>query len=413
MTVKPIAPFDLAAIRRDFPILDTQVYGQPLVYLDNAATTQKPRQVIQALTDYYETANANVHRGIHYLSAVATEQYETARKKVADFLGAPTERSIIFTRGATEALNLVATSFGSLLGEDDEIIVSIMEHHSNFVPWQLLAQRRGCKLKFVRLLPDGQLDMDHLHELISPKTALIAVTHMSNVLGTINPVAEIARLAHEVGAKILVDGAQSTPHIPVNVQELDVDFFVVSAHKMLGPTGIGCLYGKEEILEQMPPYHGGGEMIHTVTTDLVTYAELPYKFEAGTPNIADTIAWGAAIDYLQNVGMDKIHTWETHLARYAIQKMQELEGMTIYGLAPCRGGVVSFNPGEVHPHDLSHFLDQKGVAIRAGHHCAQPLLQHLGVGSTSRASFYLYNTVEEVDQFVEELRIAQEFFDFG
>ena len=408
---KKTIEFDARKYRDDFPILKETVHGLPLVYLDNAATTQKPRQVIDALTSYYEHDNANVHRAIHQLGERATAGYEGARKRVARFIGAKSEKQIIFTRGTTEAINLVASAWGRKFVEaGDEIILSEMEHHSNLIPWQLLAKDVGARLRFIPFDENGTLDFNVFEQILTSKTKLIAITHMSNVFGTINPIKRIIRMAHDRGVPVLLDGAQSVPHIPVDVEHLDCDFMAFSAHKMLGPTGIGVLYGKMQQLENMNPYQGGGEMINSVWLDSATWAEIPHKFEAGTPNIAGAFGFAAAIDYLEQVGMENITLYEQELTSYAIEKMLEIPGMTIYGSAPERGGAVSFNLGDIHPHDLSHFLDQQGVAVRAGHHCAQTIMRKLNIAATTRASFYFYNTFEEIDYFIEQLKKASEFF---
>ncbi len=405
--------FDPLKYRTDFPVLDQQVHGKPLIYFDNAATTQKPRQVIQAIAHYYENDNANVHRAIHTLGERATMLYEEARQKIADFINAPAARQIVFTRGTTESINLVAASWGeAFIKEGDEIIVSEMEHHSNLIPWQLLAQKVGAKLRFLPFDENGMIDFKSFEKIFSERTRFVAITNMSNVFGTINPVKKIIALAHEHDVPVLLDGAQSVPHLPTDVQQLDCDFLAFSGHKMLGPTGIGALYAKEKYLQEMPPYQGGGEMIQSVWLDRATWNEIPYKFEAGTPNISGAIGLGAAIDYLQNIGMENITLYEQELTTYALQKMHEIEELTIYGNAPERGAVISFNLGEVHPHDLSHFLDQQGIAVRAGHHCAQPIMRKLNIAATTRASFYLYNTKQEIDFFVEQLKEAVKFFSF-
>lgn len=401
-------------IRKWFPILQEVVHGKKLIYFDNAATTQKPLPVINRLKYYYEHENANIHRGIHALAEKATLAYEEARKKVAAFINAKKSSEIIFTTGTTGSINLVAYAWGERnIHEGDEIILSEMEHHSNLVPWQLLAQRKNAKLKFIPFNEDGILNLEQFESLISSQTKLVAITHMSNVFGTINSIKEIVALAHEHHIPVLVDGAQSAPHIPIDVQEMDCDFFAFSAHKMMGPTGIGALYAKKEILESMPPFLGGGEMIEAVYLDHATYAEVPYKFEAGTMNIAGAIGFGAAIDFLHILGMEKVHQVEMELTQYALEKMKDIPGLTIYGNASQRGGVISFNLGSIHPHDLSHFLDREGIAVRAGHHCAQPLMRKLDVAATTRASFYVYNTKEEVDSFIEALHKAKEFFKDG
>jgi len=407
------ASFDVAAVRKDFPVLKRIVHDKPLVYLDNAATTQKPQQVIDALKNYYEQMNANVHRAIHTLGEEATLAYENARKKVAQFINAESHRQIVFTRGTTEAINLVASAWGGkFIGPGDEIIVTEMEHHSNLVPWQILAKKVGAKLKFIPFLPDGTLDLSHLEHLYSANTKLIALTHMSNVFGTINPIKKIIRMAHDRGIPVLLDGAQSVPHLPVDVQYLDCDFLAFSGHKMLGPTGIGVLYAKSGQLENMDPYQGGGEMISTVWLEKSTWNEIPHKFEAGTPNIVGAIGLGAAVDYLNDIGMTQIALYEQELTTYALEKMREIDGMEIYGMAPERGSAISFNLGQIHPHDLAHFLDQQGIAVRAGHHCAQPIMRKLDLAATTRASFYFYNTFEEIDYLVEHLKAAREFFGF-
>lgn len=410
-TRQPI--FDVPQIRRDFPVLDQQVHGNPLVYFDNGATTQKPKSVIKSLTDYYENDNANVHRGIHQLSERATNGFEDARKKVAAFIGAKSERQIIFTRGTTESINLVAAAWGrKFVSEGDEIILTEMEHHSNLIPWQLLAQEKGAVLKYLSITEEGTLDFTGFETLLSNRTRLIAVTHMSNVFGTINPIKKIISLAHDRGIPVLLDAAQSVPHLPIDVEHLDCDFLAFSGHKMLGPTGIGVLYAKRSRLENMDPYQGGGEMISSVWHDKSTWNEIPHKFEAGTPNIAGAIGLGAAIDYLNNLGMANVTHYEQELTTYALDKMMRVPNMKIYGNAPERGGAISFNIGNVHPHDLSHFLDQQGIAVRAGHHCAQLIMRKFDIAATTRASFYFYNTFEEIDYFVEQLTEAQKFFDY-
>ncbi len=403
---------DVWAVRRDFPVLDQQVNGHPLVYLDNAATSQKPLCVIEALDEYYRRYNANVHRGIHKLSEEATAAYEEARQKVARFLNAHSPKEIIFTRNTTEAINLVAYSWGRAnIREGDEIVLTEMEHHSNLVPWQLLAQEKGARLRFIPVTDEGLLDLDALDELLTERTKLVSVVHMSNVLGTINPVTEITRRAHEIGALVLLDGAQSVPHLQVDVQKLDCDFLAFSGHKMCGPTGIGVLYGKRELLEAMPPFLGGGDMIKEVHLEWSTWNSLPWKFEAGTPSIAQGIGLGHAVDYLSNIGMEAIHAHEREIVAYALGRLSEIDGLTIYGPpAEQRGGVVAFNLQGVHPHDVAAILDSHGVAIRAGHHCAQPLMRRLGVVATARASFYLYNTCEEVDVLLHAIEKVKEVF---
>ncbi|CAN5783158.1 cysteine desulfurase SufS [soil metagenome] len=403
--------YDLEKVREDFPILGREVNGTKLVYLDNAATSQKPRRVIKALTDYYERHNANIHRGAHRLAEEATASYEESREKVASFLGAPDSTSLIFTRGTTESINLVAHAWGRKnLREGDEIVLTEAEHHSNLVPWQLAAQATGAKLRFIPILEDGTLDMEAAERLIGPQTKLVSCIHASNVLATINPVRELAEMAHAHDALILVDGAQSAPHLPVDVEDLGCDFFACSGHKMLGPTGVGVLWGKPDLLEEMDPFLGGGEMIREVYLDHSTWNELPYKFEAGTMNIAQVIGLGAAVDYLSELGMDQVREHERSLGEYAYRRLSELEDITLYGPKKERMGLVSFSLPDVHPHDLSQFLDQEGIAIRSGHHCTQPLMRRLGTVATARASFYLYNTEQEVDALVDALIKTREFF---
>jgi cysteine desulfurase / selenocysteine lyase len=400
---------ELEEIRDDFPILRQKVHGKNLVYFDNAATSQKPRQVIDALNDYYQRYNANVHRGIHALAERATKEYERAREKVARFINAPSTDSVIFTRGTTEAINLVAYSWARHnLQKGDEILITWMEHHSNIVPWYQVAAATGAVIKRIELNADGTLAAPD----IGPRTKLVAVTQCSNVLGTINPVRQLADAAHKVGALILVDGAQAIPHLAVDVQALDTDFYVFSGHKMLGPTASGILYGKRALLAAMPPFLGGGEMIREVTATGFTTNDLPWKFEAGTPNIAEAIGLGAAVDYLQKIGLEKIRQHEKQLTGYALDRLQELIEIKIYGPLDVeqRGGLVAFTFSDIHPHDLATFFDQEGIAIRAGHHCAMPLHKHLGIGATARASFYLYNTRDEVDAFIAVLQKAKKFF---
>lgn len=401
-------PLDVEAIRGDFPILKQEI-NPPLIYLDSAASSQKPNRVIDVLSDYYRTYNANIHRGIYRISEKATEQYEEARKKIARFINSPRACQIIFTRNTTESINLVANSWGNAnLRAGDEILISVMEHHSNLVPWQLLAQRTGAKLRYIEVTDEGLLHLEELDRLLTERTKLVAVTHVSNVLGTVNPVQSITAAAHAVGAKVIIDAAQSAPHLPVDVQAIDCDFFAFSGHKMCGPTGIGVLFGKLDLLEEMPPFLGGGSMIRTVQREHSTYADLPQKFEAGTPSIAQTIGLGAAVDYLNDVGLDAIHPHEQELLEYAHQKLSEIEGITIYGPKPRhKVGAVTFNLDRIHAHDVAGILDQDGVAIRAGHHCTQPLMQKFGVIATARASFYLYNKLEEVDSLYEGLLKAQ------
>jgi cysteine desulfurase/selenocysteine lyase len=406
--------YDIEQIRQDFPILRRQVHGKTLVYLDNAATTQKPRSVIDALVHYYEHYNANIHRGLHTLAEEATAAYEASRLKAGGFINAehPGEE-IIFTRNTTEAINLVSNAWGRKnLKPGDEIVLSAMEHHSNLIPWQLIALETGAVIRIIDIDDDGKLVWDDLIAKIGERTKIVAVTQMSNVLGTINPIKEIAQAAHRVGAPVLVDAAQSVPHMPVDVQELDCDFLAFSSHKMLGPTGVGVLYGKRDLLDAMDPFLGGGEMIKRVTYETSTYADLPHKFEAGTPNIADVIAFGAAIDYLEGLGMAAVREHEIDITQYAIDTLSAVEGVTVYGPKDARekGGAVAFNYGDLHAHDLSQVLDQEAIAIRAGHHCAQPLMRRLGCVATARASFYIYNTREEVDALVDSLGSADRIF---
>jgi cysteine desulfurase/selenocysteine lyase len=388
-------------IRADFPVLHQQVNKAPLVYFDNAATTQKPKAVMDALTAYYEQDNANIHRGIHTLAERATTAYELTRKKLAAFLNAPSTDQIIFTSGTTAGINLVAQTFGRAnVGKGDQIIVSNLEHHSNIVPWQMIAEEKGAEIKVIPVSNEGVLDIEALKGLLNPKVKLVAVNHVSNAIGTINPIAEIISLAHAVGAKVLIDGAQSVAHLAVDVQALDLDFFVFSAHKLFGPTGVGVLYGKRELLEAMPPYQGGGEMIKEVSFAGTTYNELPYKFEAGTPNIADVIAFGAALDYIQAIPSDALAAQEEALLGYATEKLQAIPGLRIVGTAPEKIAVISFVIDGVHPQDIGVLLDKFGIAIRTGHHCAQPLMQRYDLVGTCRASFSFYNTFEEIDRFV-------------
>lgn len=401
--------FDVSKIRKDFPVLKRQVNGRPLVYLDSAATSQKPKQVIEAISNYYERYNANIHRGIHTLSEEATEAYEAAREKVRRFIDAPQLCEIIFTRNTTEAINLIAYSWGRQnVLPGDEIILTPMEHHSNLVPWQQLAQEREAKLVFLELTEDGLINLDSARRLINSKTRLVAITQMSNVLGTITPVREITEIAHAHGAIVFVDGAQGIPHLPTSVQALGCDFLAFSFHKMLGPTGVGVLWGKAELLEAMPPFMTGGDMISSVSRDRSTWNELPWKFEAGTPNIADVIGSGAAVDYLTSLGMPAVREHEVELTAYALKKFQELGDATVYGptRATKRGGVIAFNFADVHPHDIGQILNDVGIAIRAGHHCCQPLMRDLKVFGTARASFYIYNTKNEIDLLIDALKEA-------
>ena len=421
--------YNINKVREDFPILSRQVYGRPLVYLDNAATTQKPRQVVDALVEEYYNVNANVHRGVHYLSQQATDLHEAARERVRQFINAEKTEEIVFTRGTTESLNLVAATFAEqFMSEGDEVIVSVMEHHSNIVPWQLQAAKRGIRLRVIPMTDDGQLQMDEYERLFNERTRIVSVAHVSNVLGTVNPVADIIRIAHEHNVPVMIDGAQSAPHFKVDVQAMDCDFFAFSGHKMYGPTGVGVLYGKEQWLEQLPPYQGGGEMIDRVTFEHTTFERLPFKFEAGTPDYVATNGLARAIDYMETLGMDNIAAHEQQLTRYAMQRLGEIEGMHIYG-APLEAmlngtathdAVISFNiqhptsntqhPTLIHHLDLGTLLDRLGIAVRTGHHCAQPLMDRLSILGTVRASFALYNTQEEVDTLAEGIkRVAQMF----
>ncbi|MDA9429911.1 Cysteine desulfurase [Enterococcus mundtii 1A] len=406
----------LEKIRQDFPILFQEVNDEPLVYLDNAATTQKPKQVLATMTHYYSANNANVHRGVHTLAERATHDYEAAREKVRRFLNAQETAEILFTRGTTTSLNWVAQSYGdAFVKAGDEIVISYMEHHSNIIPWQQLAKRTGATLKYIELTEEGFLDLEHATSIITEKTKIVSVAHASNVLGVINPIQELAAIVHEKGGILVVDGAQSAPHIKIDVQSLDCDFFAFSGHKMCATTGTGVLYGKRKWLEQMEPVEFGGEMIDFVGLQDSTWKELPWKFEAGTPNIAGVIALGAAIDYLESIGLAGIHQYEEELVGYVIPKLQAIEGLTIYGPKdPAhRTGVISFNLENLHPHDVATALDMEGVAVRAGHHCAQPLLKYLGVAATARASFYIYNTKADADRFVQAILATKEFFQHG
>jgi cysteine desulfurase / selenocysteine lyase len=392
---------DINRIRQDFPILDQSINGKKLVYLDNAATTQKPLAVINALSDYYKGYNANIHRGIHHLAEKATAAFENTRKSVKAFLNAKSTEEIIFTYGTTDSINLVVNTYGrKFLNAGDEIIISTLEHHSNIVPWQMLCEEKGCVLKVIPINDSGELLMDEYEKLLSPKTKFVSVIHVSNALGTINPVKEIVEKAHSLGAKVLLDGAQASSHIDIDVQALDVDFYALSAHKLFGPTGMGVLYGKKDLLESMPPYRGGGEMIKEVTFEKTTYADLPYKFEAGTPNIADVVAFKYALDYIQAIGKKNISAHENELVAYATEKLEAIEGLTIVGKAKEKVSVVSFVLENIHPQDVGIILDQQGIAVRTGHHCTQPLMQRFGIPGTARASFSVYNTFEEIDALV-------------
>ena len=399
-------------IRAEFPILSREVYGKPLVYLDNAATTQKPLCVLDAMREEYLNVNANVHRGVHYLSQQATDLHEAAREKVRQFIHAPKTEEIIFTRGTTESINLVASSFcESQMQEGDEVLVTEMEHHSNIVPWQLQAQKRGIIVKHLPIIDDGTLCLDQVETYLTPRTKLLSIAHVSNVLGTVNPVKEIARIAHAHGIPVLVDGAQSAPHMTIDVQAIDCDFFAFSGHKMYGPTGIGVLYGKEEWLEKLPPYQGGGEMIDKVTWERTTFERLPFKFEAGTPDYVATHGLATAIDYLQGIGFEAIEAHEQELTRYGLEQLSQIEGLRIYGPQwSSRDAVISFNVGDIHHLDMGTLLDRLGIAVRTGHHCAQPLMDRLRVSGTVRASFALYNTKEEIDALVAGIRRVAQMF---
>lgn len=403
--------FDVSKIRADFPILGREVYGKPLVYLDNGATTQKPRMVVEAMTDEYYSVNANVHRGVHFLSQRATELHEGSRETVRAFINARSTSEVIFTRGTTESINLLASCFAeSQMSESDEVIISTMEHHSNIVPWQLMAAKHGIVIKVIPMNDCGELLLDEYQKLFSPKTRLVSVAHVSNVLGTVNPVAEMIRFAHEQGVPVLVDGAQSVPHMPVDVQALDADFYVFSGHKVYGPTGVGVLYGKEAWLDRLPPYQGGGEMIQTVSFEKTTFNELPFKFEAGTPDFVGTTGLARALDYVSAIGMDQIAAYEHELTTYATTRLKEIPGMRIFGEAARKGSVISFLVGDIHHFDLGTLLDRLGIAVRTGHHCAQPLMQRLGIEGTVRASFGLYNTKEEIDVLVAGIdRVSRMF----
>ncbi len=403
--------YDVMKVREDFPILAREIYGRPLVYLDNGATTQKPRQVVEAIVDEYYNVNANVHRGVHFLSQQATDLHEMSRETVRKFINARSTSEIVFTRGTTESINLLAFSFGeAMVKEGDEVVVSTMEHHSNIVPWQMMCGRKRAKLRVIPMTDEGELSMDALKELLTERTRIVCVTQMSNVLGTVNPVKDVVRMAHERGIPVLVDGAQSVPHQPVNVQEMDCDFFAFSGHKVYGPTGVGVLYGKEEWLEKLPPYQGGGEMIQNVTFEKTTYNGLPYKFEAGTPDYVATHGLAKALEYVNGLGMDHIVAYEQELMHYALGRLKEIEGMRIFGEAKDRGAVISFLVGNIHHLDMGTLLDRLGIAVRTGHHCAEPLMRRLGIEGTVRASFALYNTKEEVDVLVEGIERVRKMF---
>lgn len=403
--------YDVNKIREDFPILGREVYGKPLVYLDNGATTQKPRVVVEAMDNEYYNVNANVHRGVHFLSQQATEMHEQARETVRRFINARSTTEIVFTRGTTESINLVATTFGdAFLKEGDEVIVSEMEHHSNIVSWQLVQARKGIRLRVIPVTDEGELRMDEYEKLFNERTRIVSVAHVSNVLGTVNPVKEIVRIAHEHGVPVLVDGAQSTPHFAVDVQDLDCDFFAFSGHKIYGPTGIGVLYGKEEWLDRLPPYMGGGEMIQNVTFEKTTFNELPYKFEAGTPDYVASTGLAHALDYVSAIGMDQIYEHEQALTRYAMEQMATIEGMRFIGTPKHKDAVISFLVGHIHHLDMGTLLDRLGIAVRTGHHCAEPLMHRMGIEGTVRASFGLYNTFEEIDALVNGIRRVARMF---
>ena len=403
--------FDVEAVRKDFPILNREVQGHPLVYLDNAATSQKPQSVIDTLVRYYSETNANVHRGVHTLSQEATDEYEGARSKIREFINAAHDEEVIFTRGTTEGINLVAQTLGAQsVGEGDEVIISNMEHHSNVVPWQILCEGRGARLRVIPINDDGELLMDEYERLLGPQTKLVSVVHLSNALGTINPVKDIVAMAHQHGVPVLLDGAQSAPHIPVDVQDIDCDFYAFSGHKLYGPTGIGVLYGKRELLESMPVYQGGGEQIKSVTFEKTIYHDLPFKFEAGTQHIAGIIGLGAAIDYVTALGLDRAAAYEHDLLEYGTEQLKAIEGLRLIGTAQRKGGVLSFLLEGIHPHDIGTVLDTQGVAIRTGHHCTQPLMQRFQIPATARASLAFYNTKSEIDALVEGIHKTFEVF---
>jgi cysteine desulfurase/selenocysteine lyase len=407
----PSAPLDVLRIREDFPILGRPVRGKPLVYLDNASTSQKPRSVIDRITRFYAEENANIHRGVHYLSERATTAYDEVRDKAARFLNARTSREVIFTRGTTDGINLVAQSYGrAFLRQGDEVLITGMEHHSNIVPWQLVCDQTGAKLRAAPITDAGELDLSAFQRLLSDRTRLVAAVHLSNALGTINPIQRVIELAHERGIPVLVDAAQSVPHIPVDVQELDCDFLVFSGHKLFGPTGVGILYGRESLLEQMPPYQGGGDMIASVTLERSTWAPLPAKFEAGTPMIAEVMGLGAALDYVSMVGVNAISAWEHQLLTYATQAVSEVPGVRLIGTARNKASILGFVMEGIHPHDIGTVLNEDGVAIRAGHHCAQPVMQHFGIPATARASFAFYNTLPEADALAQGLHRVRKLF---
>ena len=407
----PSAVLDVERIRRDFPILARRVHGKPLVYLDNAATTQKPQQVIDRLVRYYGEENANIHRGVHLLSVEATDAYDETRAAVRRFLNAADAREIVFVRGATEGINLVAATYGrSHVGAGDEVLITEMEHHSNIVPWQMLCEEKGAHLRIVPITDSGELRLDEYERMLTPRTRIVAVTHVSNALGTINPVESLVRLAHDRGIPVLLDGAQAVAHMPVDVQAIGCDFYVFSGHKVFGPTGVGVLYGRAELLDAMPPYQGGGDMIRSVTFEQTLYNDIPFKFEAGTPNIAGVAGLGAAIGYLDGVGIDRVNAFERELVAYGTEALSAIPGVRLTGTAPHKAGILAFVMGDVHPHDIGTILDRDGIAVRAGHHCCQPLMARLGVAATVRASLALYNTREEIDALVRSIGTAKAVF---
>ena len=402
---------NISDIRSDFPILSQTIYKRPLIYFDNAATTQKPIQVIRAISDYYEHDNCNIHRGVHYLSVKATEAFEEARREIREFINAPSTHEVVFTKGASESLNLVAASFGKkFLLPGDEVITTIMEHHSNFVPWQLICEEKGAVLRVATILPDGELDLENLYSLISERTKIIALTHVSNVLGTVNPIKEIIAYAHKQGIPVLVDGAQGVSHLKVDVTDLGCDFYCFSGHKMYGPMGIGVLYGKEKWLEEMPPYQSGGEMVKDVTIEKTTFNELPFKFEAGTPNVEGVMGLRAAVKYLKDLGMDEIRAYEDKLLQRAVSSLSAIGGVRFFGEAPGKASPVSFLIGDIHPFDAGTIIDKMGIAVRTGHHCAQPLIDHFGIPGTVRASFAFYNTADEIDRLAEAVARVKTMF---
>ena len=403
--------WDITKVRADFPILHRNVNGHPLVYFDNAATSQTPKQVIDVIADYYAHYNANIHRGVHALSQEATDAYEKARHTIQSHFNAQHAQEIIFTAGTTHGINIIAAGYSTLLQENDELLVSAMEHHSNIVPWQMLCEKTGAHLKVIPMLPNGTLDMEAYETLLNDRTRLVFVNHVSNALGTINPIEKIIDQAHAVGAKVLIDGAQAAPHLPTDVQALDIDYYVTSAHKLCGPTGVGMLYGKSELLNLLPPYQGGGEMIATVTFTKTTYADLPHKFEAGTPNIAGGIAFGAALDYVNRLGLEAIAAYEHELLEYATTQLKKIDGLRIYGEADNKTAVISFLVGDIHPYDMGSILDQLGIAVRTGHHCAQPIMDFFQIPGTLRASFSFYNTFEEIDRLVAGVEKAKQMLE--